>query len=821
MCMCKFTVVFLVISVLIQPISVMASVKLFDFESDSDLSVWSMRSPVQDSIKLSDKYATSGSHSLEFYTPLWKAGMENWPAFQGVPSIKDWNGYDRFVVDIANPGTDELLLSMLISDSKPEFRNGLQHDYMLPGRSIRRYIVDISKMPDAVDRSDISIVHFYTNCPIKDTRVYIDNITLLRPGEPLPDMSAALVKAEASFLGSRVNDARYAAGKCKSLLGKTEDSRLIVITRELDMIESSENANLENLVSASGRVDAITGQINRLISLIDLRNSLKKLDIPTDNMLVGLASSTKKVLPRDVPVNLEATKSISISAARNEKESFQIAVTPSGINTLKGVTVSVSDLRSKDGSVLTSSNINCDVVGYVKTKAPCYKVSYVGWWPDPILDFIGPVDIDWENVQTFWVRVKVPKGQAPGLYKGKLTVSAQGAKPVVLDISMNVRSFTLPDCTPIPTAITALVGESKDHIIKDICGEDNWEKKIKYDYADFLADYYINFDHLYEPGPPDFEILKRLHDQGRLVAFNLGNIDAAGMSVDHYKPIYERCKELGILDHAYIYGFDEVGTAKFDEVARVTKSLKDAYPDVLLMTTAKDLSYGKDSPIKSIDAWCPLTPDYDPGKATAARAAGKYVWWYICCGPHNPYANWFVECDAIESRLLMGAMTAKFRPDGFLYYSLTFWNGNMPITSGPFTNWNPRSFATYNGDGSIFCCGPGGKPVPTIRLENYRDGMEDFAYAKILESIIDKYAAKGDSLTKDERKWLDEARRALVVPTSLVEDMGHYSHDPQALNSWRDKIADLIDSSGMSDIDPWGKDFGVRGFEDAKAAQPK
>jgi hypothetical protein len=145
----------------------------------------------------------------------------------------------------------------------------------------------------------------------------------------------------------------------------------------------------------------------------------------------------------------------------------------------------------------------------------------------------------------------------------------------------------------------------------------------------------------------------------------------------------------------------------------------------------------------------------------------------------------------------------------------------MPITSGPFTNWNPRSYGDYNGDGSLFCSGPGGKPVPTIRLENYRDGMEDFAYAKILESIIDKYAAKGESLTKDERKWLDEARRALVVPTALVEDMGHYSHDPQALYAWRDKIADLIDSSGMSDIDPWGKDFGVRGFEDAKAAQPK
>jgi hypothetical protein len=315
--------------------------------------------------------------------------------------------------------------------------------------------------------------------------------------------------------------------------------------------------------------------------------------------------------------------------------------------------------------------------------------------------------------------------------------------------------------------------------------------------------------------------LKHLHDQGRLVAFNLGNIDNAGKSVDHFKPIYQKCKELGILDHAYIYGFDEVGSARFEEVASATKSLKEAFPDILLMTTAQDLSYGKDSVIKSIDAWCPLTPDYNPDKAAAARAAGKKVWWYICCGPHNPYANWFVEYDAIEARLLMGPMTAKYKPDGFLYYSLTLWNDNMPITSGPFTNWDPRSFTTHNGDGSLFCCGPGGKPVPTICLENYRDGMEDFAYAKILESIIDKYSAKGNSLTKDERKWLDEARKAVAVPVSLVEDMGHYSHDPKALFAWRDKIANMIDSSGMSDIDPWDHNFGVRGFDSMKAAQPQ
>ncbi len=565
----------------------------------------------------------------------------------------------------------------------------------------------------------------------------------------------------------------------------------------------------------------------RAKSIENLRQSCRSLGIASDKMLIGFASSMDKILPRDVPVKLRAAKSIDISAARNEKESFQIAVTPAGAADLKKVVVKATDLRSKDGNVLTKVNIKCDVVGYVQTKeAPPYPmtyISYIGWWPDPILNFLGPVDVKAGDVQSFWIRICVPRSQKPGVYSGKIVVSADGVAPVKLGLSVKVRAFAVPDCSPLPTAITFLVPEFKDHIINDICGKENWHKKLKFAWADFLADYYINFDSLYERAePPDYEVLKHLHDQGRLVASNFGNFDSAGTkdnsgndpgyAVRKYKPVYEKCRQMGILDHAYIYGFDERPKEEFQSLEDAAKALKQAFPEVLLMTTAYDNSYGMDSVVKSMDAWCPLTPSFDPKNATTARAGGRKVWWYICCGPHNPFANWFVEYHAIEARLLMGAMTAKYHPDGFLYYSLAYWNTNKPISTGPFTDWNPVSWGAYHGDGSILCCGPGGVPVPTIRLENYRDGLEDFAYAKILEEIIRKYDGKGDSQTSDERKWLADARKALVVPEALVKTMESYSRDPDVLYSWRERVADLIDSSGMTDTDPWGKNFGVRGF---------
>lgn len=73
-------------------------------------------------------------------------------------------------------------------------------------------------------------------------------------------------------------------------------------------------------------------------------------------------------------------------------------------------------------------------------------------------------------------------------------------------------------------------------------------------------------------------------------------------------------------------------------------------------------------------------------------------------------------------------MTAKYRPDGFLYYEISIRNSQEPITSGPFTDWDLLSWTSYNGDGVWTCVGPVGMPLATVRLENFRDGLEDYAY---------------------------------------------------------------------------------------------
>ena len=131
----------------------------------------------------------------------------------------------------------------------------------------------------------------------------------------------------------------------------------------------------------------------------------------------------------------------------------------------------------------------------------------------------------------------------------------------------------------------------------------------------------------------------------------------------------------------------------------------------------------------------------------------------------------FVECPPIEARLMMGAMTAKYRPDGCLYYEIAYWNSPRPVSGGPFSEWTPVTLPRLHGDGSWVCCGPDGMPLSTQRLENFRDGLDDYACVKIAEVRFG---------------------RKIEVPESLVRTLCDFTDSPADVRAWRDRIADQL-----------------------------
>jgi hypothetical protein len=337
-----------------------------------------------------------------------------------------------------------------------------------------------------------------------------------------------------------------------------------------------------------------------------------------------------------------------------------------------------------------------------------------------------------------------------------------------------------------------------------------WET-FKFKVADFLADYYIDYDEIYRSGPPDFEILRHLRDQGRLKAYNLATVAdkyfRATMSEEEYQAAlarllgeigqaYEQAKKDDLLEYAYVYGMDEAQTETYPMLKRVTDDVKARFPDLPIMTTAMDYSYGKVSGAESVDVWIPLIHEYKPELAKEARQRGKKVWWYTCQTPAHPYPNIFIEYPAIETRLLMGAITAKYQPDGFLYYctfrDLTYDEpARKAVDSGPFTDWNPRAFVEpFNGEGYLFYPGPKGRPLASIRLENFRDGLEDYAYWQELNRLVE---AAGPGTDAD---WLKQARKALRVPPEVVKSAHEFTTDSATLYRYRTSLAELIEAAG-------------------------
>ena len=140
---------------------------------------------------------------------------------------------------------------------------------------------------------------------------------------------------------------------------------------------------------------------------------------------------------------------VSLFAAKNEYESFQLILCPSDHEDLNAVHVEAPDLvHEAAGSVIPKEEIEVFQVGYVETEKLGYPVEHVGWWPDPLLP-MEPFDVKKEEVQPVWVTVHVPTGVRAGTYRGRIEVRPSNATPKEVEVAMKVRDFALPDRSPL------------------------------------------------------------------------------------------------------------------------------------------------------------------------------------------------------------------------------------------------------------------------------------------------------------------------------------------------------------------------------------
>ncbi|HJN15326.1 MAG TPA: DUF6067 family protein, partial [Armatimonadota bacterium] len=549
----------------------------------------------------------------------------------------------------------------------------------------------VAEMPTGgVDLSRVDSVHFYQDRNPTEFTIVLDGVRLIPK-----------FRVEAGHLREAI-DRAGALAREQGVLDRLE--------AELSSLEAASVALEAAAVRTSPDTDEAVGIEERATKLrIEADTLALRITKERAAMLTGLSdpdyvlvaeSSMVNIMPDGAPFEGRPGKPVEIAVAGGEVEAGQIIIAPLSKG-LRDVEFGVSQLAGPRGATLTAE---LSAMGYVYTDPdvpPSYPVDRLGWFPDPILPFVESFDVDRDKVQSLWLSVTCPRGQRAGVYRGAVTVAPANAPEQSIPVNVRVFGFDVPKERSLMTAICTF-----EYQLPRVHG-DAWNDEMYWKYVDFLHEHRMNMDRIYRghEDAPTLEDVKRMLAGGQ-DAWCLRYIVQPGeggsgtgvdpttfdeyvtQAIEDSEAAYEVFKEAGAEDICYIYFFDEVGVQHYDMLKAAAARVREALPGVPLMTTARDADYGIRSGVsEAIDIWVPLTPGFNTDQGTEniakARANGDEVWWYICIGPRRPYANMFIEYDAIEPRLLMGAMTQKYQPEGFLYYATTMWGPNdHPITEG-------------------------------------------------------------------------------------------------------------------------------------------
>jgi len=171
----------------------------------------------------------------------------------------------------------------------------------------------------------------------------------------------------------------------------------------------------------------------------------------------------------------EPLKPVRIVAARNGTFSGKVVV--GDTKPLTGLRATVSDLRGPDGAMIPSSAATVRYASLIGANGESGAASHYRASPsrfDGLLDS-PPQIVEVRRpkpsrastalqrqgqpaermgaVQPIWLTVRVPASAEPGAYKGVLTITAKGYRPIDVPIDLQVEQFVLPDTTDYRTVV--------------------------------------------------------------------------------------------------------------------------------------------------------------------------------------------------------------------------------------------------------------------------------------------------------------------------------------------------------------------------------
>lgn len=323
----------------------------------------------------------------------------------------------------------------------------------------------------------------------------------------------------------------------------------------------------------------------------------------------------------------------------------------------------------------------------------------------------------------------------------------------------------------------------------------------------YLDDFGFNSFRIDLPGMGSGTYYSR--NEGRYGGFRQGTSIYNKLMISYLSQMERHLREKGWLERVYVYWFDEPGRIDYPFVREGMEIIKRGAPEIATFLTENDPG---PEIMDVTDISCTIWNRIDPDKAQMVKGEGNEYWSYLCTAPKHPWLSGFIDHDAINLRMwLWGSWS--YGLDGILIWSTNYWTSRSASPPGYLQNpWeDPASYVQGygwplgkqtqwgNGDGRLFYPpnrNPGSdnrlfieEPVPSFRLEQLREGIEDYEYLTLLKELASHVTDR-----EGYNKMLyQKAMELLTIPDSIFRDGKNYTKDAAELLNYRTEIALLIE----------------------------
>lgn len=519
--------------------------------------------------------------------------------------------------------------------------------------------------------------------------------------------------------------------------------------------------------------------------------------------------SSEKILQNKVTIydDLKQAAVVDVSAIGGEEEATQIIMT-SGDKAVKEYDLVLSDLTGENGAKFSKENIKIYHERYIYVGQGAEYYTETGYYPDCLVPFenvkkVGETGFAAKNNQGLYVSFQVPQDQAAGVYTGSFDVVI-GGETKQIPITLRVVNGFITEETHVFSSFLNEWYFYRGELDTTEEMYDAYNQKL-FDYrlgCNNVTTYHTDVDYYAEkiceyaknPKCPSYNIryyTTNYEGSGKVLNGRELNCKIS-YDVDKLLLYFRKIAYKGLEENvdpfkkAFIYGYDEPdlglgvqrATVYTKEWAYIVKQCQEMMAEELLADTTVENRELLEQIVESlldvphlILSSTFLNNDFDLTVENAVYgpefqhlesqgARDKYrlgpdndLWWYGCVEPDYPYPTYHID-DTVLSARLESWMKADYDIQGNLYWATCLYSepsagSEAMVYPEDFYSGNAARCLSTNGEGFLFY--PGKKygiygPVPSLRLEQIRDGLEEYEMIIKMSQI---YASIGNGYSED------------------------------------------------------------------------